>query len=115
MFSFTRQERQVILFLAALALFGIGADFIAKKSGSLKTILFLNPDTGKVDLNSADRDSLLGVPAIGPKLAQRIIEYRNQLGAFKAIEELKDVKGITDYRFQKIKDSFVISERKKSR
>ena len=103
------------MFLAALALFGIGADFIAKKSGSAKTILFLNPDTAKLDLNSADRDSLLGVPGIGQKLAQRIVEYRNQQGAFRAIEELKNIQGITNHRFQKIKDFFVISERKKSR
>ena len=110
MFSFTRQERQVILFLVSLALLGIGADFIAKKSSPTKTIPFFSPDIGKLDLNSADRDAFLGVPGIGQKLSQRIIEYRNQQGAFKAIEELKKIKGITDYRFQKIKDFFVIRE-----
>jgi competence protein ComEA len=110
--NFTRQERQVILFLAALALLGSGVDFVAKKFSPTKTIPFLNPDIGKVDLNSADRDLLLSVPGIGQKLTQCIIEYRNLQGAFKAIEELKNIKGITNYRFQKIKDFFVIRARK---
>jgi len=105
---FTRQERQVILFLVVLALLGIGVDFIAKKASPIITIPFFNPDIGKLDLNRAEKDLLLGVPGIGQKLSERIIDYRNQQGAFKTIEELKKIKGITDYRFQKIKDFFVI-------
>lgn len=110
MFTFTRQERQVILFLLVLALLGIGVDFIAKKASRGETIPFFNPDIGKLDLNRADREALLGVPGIGQKLSQRIIDYRNQHGVFVAIEELKKIKGITDYRFQKIKDFFLLRE-----
>lgn len=112
---FTRQERQVILFLAALALLGITANFTAKQFSPAKTIPFLNPDITKIDLNSADRDALVSLPGIGQKLAGRIIEYRGRQGAFKVIEELKDIQGITNHRFEKIKDFVVISERKKSR
>jgi competence ComEA-like helix-hairpin-helix protein len=107
---FTRQERQVIIFLAALALLGIGADFIAKKSSRLRCVPFSEPDIGKIKLNSADQDLLMSVPGIGQKLSQRIIDHRNQRGAFKFVEELKEIKGITDYRFRKIKDFFVIRE-----
>jgi competence ComEA-like helix-hairpin-helix protein len=107
---FTRQERQVIIFLACLALLGLGVDFIGKKASPGESILFFNPDIGKLDLNRADKDALLGLPGIGQKLSQRIIEYRNQHGAFAEIEELKKIKGITDYRFGKIKDFFLIRE-----
>ncbi len=115
MFNLTRQERQVILFLAALALLGIGVNFFAKQFSRTKTIPFFNHDIARIDLNAADRDLLLSVPGIGQKLSERIIEYRNQQGIFRAIEELKNIKGITNHRFQKIKDFFVISERKKNR
>jgi len=107
---FTRQERQVVLFLAALALLGVAADFAAKKFSSVKAIQFLEPDITKIELNSADRDLLMSVPGIGQKLGQRILEYRTQNGAFKEIEELKKIKGITDYRFRKIKNFFVVRE-----
>ena len=107
---FTRQERQVIIFLACLALLGLGVNFIIKKTSPGKSILFFNPDIAKLDLNRADKDALLGLPGIGEKLSQRIIEYREQYGAFAEIEELKKIKGITDYRFAKIKDFFLIRE-----
>lgn len=107
---FTRQERQVVLFLAALALVGIAADFIAKKFSSAKTIQFLEPDIAKIELNSADKDSLMSVPGIGQTLSQRILEYRIRQGEFKKMEELKKIKGITDYRFRKIKNFFMIRE-----
>ena len=107
---FTRQEGQVIIFLVCLALLGLGVNFIAKKTGAGKTVCFLDPDIAKLDLNRADKNALIGLPGIGDKLASRIIEYRAQYGAFAEIEELKKIKGITDYRFIKIKDFFMIRE-----
>jgi len=108
MLNLTRQERQVILFLTLVALCGLGVDFITKKARPARGSIFLNAEIGKIELNSADMDLLLSVPGVGQKLAQRIIEYRSQQGGFKSTEELKNIKGITDYRFQKIKDAFVI-------
>jgi competence protein ComEA len=49
-----------------------------------------------VDINTADSETLQGLPGIGPVLAGRIIDYRNQIGLFKNIDELVDVKGIGD-------------------
>ncbi len=110
--NFTRQERQVMIFLMAVVMLGIGVNFVAKKSGSAEGVSFLNADIGKVDLNNADKDLLLGVPGIGQKLTQRIIAYRDRQGAFESVEELKNIKGMTNYRYQKIKDSFVIRAQK---
>ena len=56
-----------------------------------------------VNLNTATADQLETLPGIGPKAAQRIIEYRQKNGAFKRIEDIKDVSGIGDAIFEEIK------------
>ena len=56
------------------------------------------------DLNKADKIELDALPGIGPSLAQRIIEYREEHGAFTDIEQLKEVKGIGDALFEKLQD-----------
>ena len=48
----------------------------------------------KVDLNSATVADLDGLPGIGPVLAQRIIDYRDQHGPFASVDQLDDVPGI---------------------
>lgn len=50
----------------------------------------------KLELNSASIEELEALPAIGPVLAQRISEHRNQHGSFKAVTQLEAVKGIDD-------------------
>jgi competence protein ComEA len=47
-----------------------------------------------VDLNRATAADLDGLPGIGPVLAQRIVEYRQQQGAFTSVDQLDDVPGI---------------------
>ena len=56
------------------------------------------------DLNKADKIELDALPGIGPALAQRIIEYREEHGAFSCPEDLKNVKGIGDALFEKLRD-----------
>ncbi len=58
----------------------------------------------KVNLNTATVEELDKLPGIGPALAQRIVDYRNQKGSFKKIEEVKNVKGIGDSLFNDIQD-----------
>ena len=108
MFNLTREERQVILFLISIALVGIGANFLLKKYAPHKTLAGFTQDIGKIDLNGADKDLLLSIPGIGEKLAQRIIEYREKQTGFSSVEELKNIKGITDYRYQKLKDYLML-------
>jgi len=108
MLNLTRQERQVILFLVSVALAGAGIDFFAKRNSTAKTFLCSPADIGRVNLNQADKETLMDISGIGEKISQRIIEYRQQNGAFQEIEELKKIKGITDYRFEKLKDSLFI-------
>jgi competence protein ComEA len=51
---------------------------------------------GKVDLNTATLDQLEALPGIGPVLAQRILDYRQQHGPFHAVQDLLNVSGIGD-------------------
>ena|SRR3989338_1993756 len=104
MFSLTRQEKQVILFLLTIAFIGLGVDFLAKRYSPLKTIAYFNQGLGKVDLNSADKALLISIPGIGEKLAERIIRYRAKQGSFKEASELKNIRGISDNKYELIKD-----------
>lgn len=61
-----------------------------------------------VNINTADAERLSTLKGIGPVLAQRIIEYREQHGSFKTIEEIKNVRGIGDKRFAELKDKLTI-------
>lgn len=107
MFGLTPDERRVILFFAIVALVGAGANFLIKKCPLAKAAISLYRQAGKVDLNTADRELLMGVPGIGEKLARRIIEYRAE-AQFQNTEELKKIKGITNYRYEKVKDYLTV-------
>lgn len=50
----------------------------------------------KLDLNHADASALATLPGIGPKLAERIVEYRSTVGAFRTVDELAAVPGISE-------------------
>ena len=67
-----------------------------------------NEAVGVININTASVSELDGLVGIGPTYAQRIVEYREANGGFKSIEELKNVKGIGDKTFDKLKDSVTI-------
>ncbi len=104
MLNLTYQERQVFLFLIAVVLISLGSDFLIKRYSPLKTIGSFTQELSKVDLNSADKETLMNMPGIGEKLAQRIIDYRKQNNDFSDVEELRNIQGITKYRYEKLKN-----------
>jgi competence protein ComEA len=61
-----------------------------------------------INLNTATKEELVALPGIGPAKAQAILDYRASHGAFKAIEEVKDVKGIGAKRFEKLKGELTV-------
>lgn len=67
-----------------------------------------NNSEGKVNINSANKDQLQTIPGIGPSKADAIIEYREQKGEFKKIEDIKNVTGIGEKTYEKLKDSISI-------
>ncbi len=61
-----------------------------------------------IDLNSARQYELEALPGIGPKLARRIMDYRERVGGFKNVAELRNVSGIGPKRFAAIRDLVTI-------
>ena len=61
----------------------------------------------KININEAPVELLQTLPGIGPALAQRIIEFREQT-PFEAIEDIKKVSGIGDATFEKMKDYLTV-------
>ncbi|WP_348650788.1 helix-hairpin-helix domain-containing protein [Verrucosispora sp. WMMC514] len=59
---------------------------------------------GRVNLNTATSAQLETLPGVGPVLAQRIIEYRDQHGGFRSVGDLRQVTGIGDARYEQLKD-----------
>ncbi len=62
----------------------------------------------KVNINTATQNELETLPQIGPKIAQRILEFRKEHGNFKSLEELMNVKGIGEKTYAKMKDRIKI-------
>lgn len=62
-----------------------------------------------ININTADATELQKIKGVGPKISERIVEYRDQNGTFAAIEDIKKVKGIGDKTFEKMKDSITVN------
>jgi len=58
----------------------------------------------KININIADTIILQTLPGIGPVLSERIIEYRNKNGLFGVIDDIKNVSGIAEKKYEGIKD-----------
>ncbi len=62
----------------------------------------------KVNINTADQETLESLPGIGPALAERILLYRQEHGAFSDIEEIMSVKGIGEKKFEKLRELITV-------
>jgi len=60
---------------------------------------------GKININTADSTMLQTIPGVGPAKAQAIIDYREINGNFTSIEDIKNISGIGDKTFDKLKES----------
>ena len=65
-------------------------------------------EEGIVDLNSAQKEQLMELPGIGETKAEAILSYREEVGRFQTIEDLKNVSGIKESVFEKIKDKIIV-------
>lgn len=59
---------------------------------------------GKININTADSLQLQEITGVGPVTAEKIISYREENGRFDTIEDIKNVSGIGDKTFEKMKD-----------
>ena len=69
----------------------------------------------KVDLNTADREALQELPGIGVRTAELILEYREENGGFKKIEELMNIRGIGERTFLRLRPLIRVSVPQSSR
>ena len=67
-----------------------------------------NRSGGLVNINTADAELLCTLPGVGPKTAERIMEYRRTTGRFASVEEITNVKGIGPKRYARIRDLITI-------
>lgn len=62
----------------------------------------------KININTAGSAELQQLPRVGPKVAQRILDYRDQNGKFSRIEDLMKVRGIGEKTFEGLKDLITV-------
>ena len=60
-------------------------------------------DAGAININTASSDELERLPRIGPKTAANIIKFRTDNGPFRHVEELMQIKGMSEKRFLEIR------------
>ncbi len=65
-------------------------------------------DSNKVNINTASREELMTISGIGEAKADSIIAYRSENGSFSSIEDIKNVSGIGDGLFSKMKEYITI-------
>ena len=62
----------------------------------------------KVNINTANKEKLETLPGIGETTAQKIIDYREANGKFKTIEDIKNVNGIGEAKYESLKDKITV-------
>lgn len=75
---------------------------------SQTTVNKTNSNTKKININTALQTELETLPGIGPSIATKIITYRKENGCFKTIEDIKEVSGIGESKFNNIKDLITV-------
>lgn len=65
-------------------------------------------ETAKININKATQTELETLPGIGPSTALKIINYRKENGSFKNIEDIKNVSGIGETKFNNIKSLITV-------
>lgn len=66
------------------------------------------PPGGKVDLNVATADQLDTLPGVGEVMAKRIVQWRTDHGGFTKVEQLRDVDGIGESKFERLREKVTV-------
>lgn len=61
-----------------------------------------------ININTATQAELESIPGIGPSTALKILEYRQSNGKFSSIEDIKNIKGIGDAKYESMKNSITV-------
>ena len=82
--------------------------FLNPRAASAAEEVAAPPASKLININTASAGELTSLKGIGEKTAQAIVEYRQKNGAFKAIEDIKNVTGIGDKKFEALKSSICV-------
>ena len=88
---------------------GTGSSLLASMSDQPSAAVPKRSHKGLLDLNRATEEDFDALPGIGPRLAERILEYRKSAGAFHSLDELRAVKGIGKKTFERIRPLITVS------
>jgi competence protein ComEA len=103
--------QQVLVPLRGAAAVAAGAGTAAGSAGGAARAVAASGGTaagaGPISLSQASEAQLETLDGIGPALAGRIIQYREQHGGFRSLDELKEVSGIGDKRFEALRGALV--------
>lgn len=94
----------LIILAIAITIFAINRFIVKSDITSVerkKEIVFIN-------INNADKNELSRIPGIGESTAEKIILYRTENGEFEKIEDIMNIKGIKEKKFNKIKEYIYI-------
>lgn len=114
---FTKEERIVILFLVTCLALGVGVDFYRKATFQIASpstaarndgVMFSHDDVEKIDINTAGFGELIKLKGVGGKTALDIIDFRKAQGRFSKREDIMQVKGIGQAKFDKMKHAMII-------
>lgn len=81
--------------------------YITEEAGNNVIVETLEKEE-KVNINTASQTELETLSGIGPSTALKIINYRKEKGEFKTIEDLKNVQGIGESKFESIKEDICV-------
>ena len=111
MLGISKSEKNIILGFLIFGLFYTGL-FYYKKISLRPRVVAIDVDNIRtlININTATMKDLESLPGIGTFLAEKIISYREKSDGFQRKEELKNINGIGNKKFEKIKDYISISE-----
>lgn len=103
-FKQTMEEENLIMENCQKMINGIQNNSCIEKENSISNNNSLSIKEDKISINKASVDELMKIPGIGSSKAESIVKYRNTNGDFKSIEQIKNVDGIGEGLYAKIKD-----------
>jgi competence protein ComEA len=119
--NMAKLRKTLVFFLIPLIFYGLGVGsilifgaretaFPVELTGERERSFPATAEELRVDLNKVSFEELCTFPNVGEVMAQKILDYRQQQGGFRTIEELKKIKGIGNKLFSQLRDYVYVEE-----